>query len=406
MLTMVGILTAGAMTYWVLPMWVPAARIRVAPSPPVRVNAPTPGAAARWTVVGVLAIVVAALAWNRPWFDDDVASMNPAPANLKERDRELRDALGAPDVRYLLVVVGATQEDVLANVEELRPELQRWTASGAIRGFDLVTDLLPSAGRQAKRQAALPPASQLRANLDIALAGLPFRPHTFDPFLVDVEEARSAVPLTLQSMRESALRIRAESLLRHDAGDGWYAVIPLRGVTDAAAVAHGAAAMGNAVRWIDLRAESSAMMSAFRHRAMLYAGLGALLIFGVLAQGLRSVPQALRLMAPVLLAIALTSGTLAAVGAPLSVLHLVALLLVLGVGINYALFFARAAAAREDAWRTLRTLAVVSGTTLCAFGMLAWSRIAVLHVIGTTVCLGVLFSLVCCATLLYARETA
>ena len=411
-LTMVGILTAGAMTYWVLPLWVPEARIRIASSPPVRVTTPTLGAAARWTVVGVLAIVVAALAWSRPWFDDDVASMNPAPAVLRDRDRELRDALGAPDVRYLLVVVGATQEDVLANAEELRPELQRWTESGAIRGFDLVTDLLPSAGRQATRQAALPAAVQLRANLDIALAGLPFRPHTFDPFLADVEEARSAAPLTLESMSESALRFRAESLLRHDSGvagaggDDWYAVIPLRGVTDAAAVARGAAAMGNAVRWIDLRAESSAMMAAFRHRAMLYAGLGALLIFGVLAQGLRSAPQALRLMAPVLLAIALTAGTLAAAGAPLSVLHLVALLLVLGVGINYALFFARAAVAREDAWRTLRTLAVVSGTTLCAFGMLAWSRIAVLHVIGTTVCLGVVFSLACCATLLYAREPA
>jgi predicted exporter len=214
-------------------------------------------------------------------------------------------------------------------------------------------------------------------------------------------------------MTESALRFRAESLLRRDvaadgaSGDGWYAVVPLRGVVDAAAVAHGAEAMGNAqVRWIDLRAESSAMMTAFRHRAMLYSGLGALLVFGVLAQGLRSAPQALRLMAPVLLAIALTAGTLAAAGAPLSVLHLVALLLVLGVGINYALFLARAAVAREDAWRTLRTLAVVSGTTLSAFGMLAWSRIAILHVIGTTVCLGVAFSLVCCALLLYAREPA
>ena len=413
LLTMVGILTAGAMTYWVLPLWIPAAWVRIAPPPPAHATAPKLGAGTRWTIVGVLVVVVAALAWNRPWFDDDVGSMNPAPSALKERDRDLRDALGAPDVRYLLVVSGVTQEDVLARAEELRPELQRWTASGAIRGFDLVTDLLPSASTQATRQAALPAASQLRANLDLALAGLPFRPHTFDPFVADVEEARSAAPLTLQSMTESALRFRAESLLRHAAGadgasgDGWYAVVPLRGVTDAAAVAHGAAAMDNAqVRWIDLRAESSAMMTAFRHRAMLYAGLGTLLIFGVLAQGLRSAPQALRLMAPVLLAVTLTAATLAAAGAPLSVLHLVALLLVLGVGINYALFLARAAVAREDAWRTLRTLAVVSGTTLCAFGMLAWSRIAILHVIGTTVCLGVAFSLVCCALLLYAREPA
>ena len=95
-----------------------------------------------------------------------------------------------------------------------------------------------------------------------------------------------------------------------------------------------------------------------------------------------------------------------AAGSPLSVLHLVALLLVLGVGINYALFFARAAAAKEDARRTLRTLAVVSGTTLCAFGMLSLSRIAVLQVIGTTVCIGVVYSLLCCALLLFARDHA
>ena len=412
LLTMVGILTAGAMTYWVLPLWIPAAKVRVSPSvQPARASLALPGAGARWGIAVVLAALVAALSWNRPWFDDDVANLNPVPAALRVRDRELREALGAPDVRYLLVVSGPTQEDVLQRAEELRADLQGWVASGAIGGFDLVTDMLPSESTQAARQASLPAGPQLRANLDEAQAGLPFRPHTFDPFLRDVEEARSAAALTLQAMAGNALGFRAESLLRRDVSadgtidDGWYAGIPLRGVTDPSAVAHGAAAMGGAqVRWIDLREESSQMMTAFRHRALLYAGLGALLIFGVLTHGLRSATQALHLMAPVLLAIALTAGTLVAYGAPLSVLHLVALLLVLGVGINYALFVARAAAAREDARRTLRTLAVVSGTTLCAFGMLAWSRIAVLQVIGVTVCIGVAFSMVCCALLLYVRD--
>ena len=412
MLTMVGILAAGAMTYWVLPLWVPASMVRVT-SAVRRTPAlpPLPGSKVRWGIIVVLAALVAALSWNRPWFDDDVASMNPLPATLKDRDRELREALGAPDVRYLLVVSGLTLENVLQRAEVLRPELERWVASGAIGGFDLVTDLLPSETTQAMRQAALPAGPRLAANLNEALVGLPFRPHTFDPFLTDVEDARHAAALTLQVMAGNALGFKAESLLRRDGSaermvdSGWYAAIPLRGVTDPAAIAHGAAAGGDAqVHWIDLRAESSQMMTAFRHRAMLYAGLGAVLIWGVLTHGLRSAQQALRLMAPVLLAIALTAGTLVAIGAPLSVLHLVALLLVLGVGINYALFLARAAVAHEDGFRTLRTLAVVSSTTLCAFGMLAWSRIAVLQVIGTTVCLGVVFSLVCCALLLVARD--
>jgi len=411
MLTMVGILIAGAMTYWVLPLWIPAAMVRV----PERVKAPmqVPSAKWRWCAATALVFVVAGLSWNRPWFDDDVASLNPLPAALKDQDRELRDALGAPDVRYLLVVNGPTREDVLRRSEEMRPGLQGLVAGGAIRGFDLISDLLPSESTQAIRLAALPAGPRLRANLDEAQTGLPFRPHTFDPFLADVEAARNAPPLSLSSMAGTALAFRAESLLRRDVGvdgtqaDGWYAVIPLRGVTDPAAVARGVAAMGDAqVRWIDLRAESSAMMTTFRQRAMLYSGLGALLIFGVLAHGLRSLTRAVHLMLPVLLAIALTAGTLVAVGSPLTVLHLVALLLVLGVGINYALFIARAAAAREDAARTLRTLAVVSGTTLCAFGMLAWSRMAVLQVIGSTVCIGVAFSLICCVLLIRTRDPA
>ena len=414
MLTMVGILTAGAMTYWVLPLWVPVTMVRIPAALGRGFAMPSLDARARWGTVLALAILIAAFSWNRPWFDDDVASMNPLPSTLKERDRELREALGAPDVRYLLVASGTTQEAVRRHAAALRPELRRWVASGAIGGFDLVTDFLPSVATQAKRQASLPSGERLRANLDAAQAGLPFRPHTFAPFVADVEAARSMAPLTLAALGENALGLRAESLLRHAAdasgdkgADVWYAVIPLRGVANASAVAGGVAAIGNAqVRWIDLRAQSSEMMTAFRHRAMAFAGLGAVLIFGVLAHGLRSATFALRLMAPVALAIALTAATLVAAGVPLSVLHLVALLLVLGVGINYALFFARAAAAREDARRTLRTLAVVSGTTLCAFGTLALSRIAVLQVIGMTVCIGVVYSLLGCALLLFARDPA
>jgi len=33
-------------------------------------------------------LVVLALSWNRPWFDDDVASMNPLPAALKDEQSE------------------------------------------------------------------------------------------------------------------------------------------------------------------------------------------------------------------------------------------------------------------------------------------------------------------------------
>src|SRR4030095_10879555 len=85
-------------------------------------------------------------------------------------------------------------------------------------------------------------------------------------------------------------------------------------------------------------------------------------------------------------------GILGAAGTPLTVFHFVALLLTLGIGVNYALVIERARRgdAAPDLWRTL---AVVSATALCTFGLLAWSSAPVLRAIGVTVCLGVALSL-------------
>ncbi len=407
LLTMVGILVAGAMTYWILPLWVSASMVRVPSEAPMGAAVPLVLPLRdwqRWVIVIAAAVVVTGLAWNRPWWDDDVASMNPLPATLKERDRELRQALGAPDVRYLLAIGGVTQEEVLVRAEMVRPQLERWVAEGLLAGFDLVSDVLPSRATQARRQQSLPTAAVLRANLDEALAGLPFRPGTFAPFLQAVAEARSAAPLTIEAMTGTTFGFRTESLLRRD-GDRWYAVVPLRNVADAQAIARAVAATGTSqISWLDLRAESAGMMAAWRQQALVYAALGAVLILGVLAHGLSNVRAALRLMTPVVVALALTGATLIAAGAPLSALHLIALLLVLGVGINYALFFARAASVQENRLRTLRTIGVVGGTTLAAFGMLALSRTSVLHVIGVTVCIGVVYSLLLSA--LWSRATA
>ncbi|MEJ7668279.1 MAG: MMPL family transporter [Casimicrobiaceae bacterium] len=406
LLTVVGILVAGAMTYWILPIWAPVVPVRAvvttqsaAPAVRVRVHRWPRGALAL-----LLIAVVVASAWNKQWWDDDIASMNPLPVSLKQRDRELRAALGAPDVRYLLIVSGSSQDDALRATEVVQGDLQRWVDEGLLRGFDLATRLLPSRATQMERKAALPPPSLLAANLHDALMGLPFVPTIFAPFLHAIEEARALPPVTLETLAGTALGFKTESLVRHD-GERWHVVVPLREVGDPAAVAQRIAALSTpAVHWIDLRAETARMLSTYRGQALMLTGLGMLLIFGVLAQGLHSGRLAAQVMVPVIAAIALAAATIKAAGVPLSVLHLVALLLILGIGINYALFFVRPATQRDDAARTRRTLMVVSATTLSAFGMLALSQTLVLRALGITVSLGVVYSLLFC-WLLLARAT-
>jgi len=354
----------------------------------------------RVSLAALLIAIVAALAWNKPWWDDDIASMNPLPASLKERDRELRAALGAPDIRYMLIVSGERQDDALRSTEQLRVHLERWVEAGLLRGFDLVTRLLPSHATQTERKAALPPPARLATHLRDALAGLPFVPATFAPFLQEIENARALPLLSLETLSGTALGFKTESLVRRS-GERWHVVVPLREVSDPKSVAERVAALSMpTLYWIDLRAETTRMLSTYRQQALAFTGLGMLVIFGVLVHGLGSVKLAARVILPVIAAIALAAATLVAAGVPLSVLHLVALLLILGIGINYALFFVRPATERDDAARTRRTLLVVSATTLSAFGLLAFSQTPVLRALGTTVSLGVVYSLVMCWLLL------
>ncbi|MEP7182213.1 MAG: hypothetical protein ABI886_08505, partial [Betaproteobacteria bacterium] len=394
LLTMVGVLGAGAVTAWVLPSWVPQGRHAAPIAAAMRVPRALPSPAVRISIAAALAIAVLFAAMVRPWWDDDLAHMNPLPKELMQRDGELRAALGAPDVRWMLFVDGATQEEALASAEKVRPILMQAVAAGTLRGFELVSDYLPSNATQRARRAALPASAQLRANLTEAARGLPLRVEAFLPFLDAVERARTAPPVTADDLAGTAIGLKLDGLLRHE-GARWYVVVPLTGVLDAAAVENAVAQGGGAaVRWVDLQATSRTMMAEFRERALTAFGVGAILIAAVLVVGLRSVFAAARVLLPVTVAIGVTAAAMVAIGSPLTVFHLVALMLVAGIGTNYALFLARAASVDDPASTTFRSLAVVGSTTLCAFGTLASSQAPALRAIGLTVSLGVIASLV------------
>jgi len=70
----------------------------------------------------------------------------------------------------------------------------------------------------------------------------------------------------------------------------------------------------------------------------------------------------------------------------------VALLLVVGVGLNYALFFERPQEEGAERARTRLSIAVCAATTLAVFGCLMASQTPVLSAIGETVFVGCLLA--------------
>jgi len=389
LLSMTGVLAAGVVTRDVVPA--------LAGPGPVTERAFTVSASMEQVIEGLrrfaplvwaLAAGAAVLLYSskdKLW-EDDLAAMNPVPERLKAADRELRRELGAPDVRHLLLVRAPSREAALERAEALEGKLDELVRRGVIRGYDLATRYVPSMAEQKRRLAALPEPSTLRSNLGKALEGLPFQRGVFEPFLRDVEESRRRGPLVATDLRGTVLGIKLETLVV-PAGEEWAVLVPLTGVADAQALA-------GEVPLLDLKAESERLLAGYRLEALRLSAIGMAAIVLALALGLREARAVLQVVVPVALALLVTGAILHLVGQRLTVFHLIAMLLVMGIGLNYALFFDR-----PEGKSTLFALFVTCATTLLAFGTLAWSSNPVLHAIGLTVSVGALAAFLASAAL-------
>ncbi len=104
---------------------------------------------------------------------------------------------------------------------------------------------------------------------------------------------------------------------------------------------------------------------------------------------LRDAGRVGRVLAAIGSALLVTLAVLSAAGVALSLIHVVSLQFVAGVGLDYALFFARTQVDEEERARTLRTLMTCAGMALLSFGALSLCRTPLLSQIGLTVAVGI-----------------
>jgi predicted exporter len=255
--------------------------------------------------------------------------------------------------------------------------------------FDDAARYLPSIETQRRRQAALPDSDTLRAALREAQAGLPFRANTFEPFVADIAAARELEPLTLADLADTPLAALAGSLLSRRA-DGWIGTVTLSGVHDAEALEQTVRGAATDVALIDLKRASTSLVIEQRTRILWTLAMAAMLLVAVVRFALGDWRRATKVLAPMALTTAIVIAVLHAAGQPMNLFHLIALVLAAGLGLDYALFFERAADDPLEQRRTLHGILVCSASTFMVFALLALSSIPVLRAIGVTVSLGVI----------------
>ncbi len=438
-----GLLSAAAVTRFVLPVLLPRDfRVRdVSRLGRGLARVVERARSLRWGVMGLMVLAGLALALHRhTLWNDELSALRPVSAADQALDTSLRADLGAPDVRYLVVVSARTQESVLRASESVVGALRPLVQANAIGGIDSPSDLLPSVATQQARLASLPAPAQLQERLRQALVTLPIRLAPLAPFLADAQAARQMRPIVRPDLDGTSLALALDGMLLHHAGGphepgGWSAFLSLHapvaagrsgaGVVDTALVRRALSALDGAhgdarIRFVDVKAEADRLYGGYLHEAVVLSLAGLVAIALLLLVALRSAASVLRVLAPLAGAVLTVAAALALAGQRLTILHLVGLLLIVAVGSNYALFFNRrqpsdlrgpvtASDMDQDARggiapRTLASMLLANLTTVAGFGVLAFSSVPVLQAIGVTVGPGAILALLFSAV--FARQPA
>ncbi|WP_175923966.1 MMPL family transporter [Burkholderia latens] len=367
----------------------------------------------RWPLaVLVLAACVTLVLHRDGLWSRELAALSPVPARAQALDARLRADVGAPDVRYLVVISAPTEQAALERAEKVAAQLQPLVDRGALAGFESPARYLPSDAAQRARQASLPDADVLAARMRDAVANQPIavRPDLFAPFIADVDAARHAPLLTRADLRGTSMALAVDALLTGRAGR-WSAMLPLRAPdvarTAAAAPALDAAPIRAAVAragvpdalFVDMKAEADRLYVDYVHEDIRLSLAGFAAIAVLLLIALRSPRRVVRALAPLVAAVLVVAAGFALAGVQLTILHLVGMLLIVAVGSNYALFFCKRDDAQPVTPYTLVSLLIANLATVAGFGLLALSRVPLLETFGLTVGPGAMLALAFAAIL-------
>ncbi|KWC67817.1 MMPL family transporter [Burkholderia ubonensis] len=370
----------------------------------------------RWPLAALVLAASVALALHRDdLWSRELAALSPVPTRAQALDARLRADVGAPDVRYLVVIPADSEQAALEGAERVAAQLQPLVEHGALAGFENPARYLPSDAAQRARQASLPDAGTLAARLPAAVAHQPItvKPELFAPFVADVDAARHAPLLTRADLRGTSMALAVDALLTERAGR-WSAMLPLR-APDAARAAHAAqaapgldaapirAAVARAgvpgALFVDMKAEADRLYVDYVREDLRLSLAGFAAIAVLLLIALRSPRRVVRALAPLVAAVLVVAAGFAAAGVPLTILHLIGMLLIVAVGSNYALFFCKRDDAQPVTPHTLVSLLVANLATVAGFGLLALSHVPLLETFGLTVGPGAMLALAFAAIL-------
>jgi predicted exporter len=262
--------------------------------------------------------------------------------------------------------------------------------------FTSVHPFLYSAKLQLHNLELLRESGRVEARTLDALAADGFRAEAFEGFGTGLSQ--TPAPLTYEDLRASSLAPVVRPF-RITFGDKVAFLTFLREAQDLSVLTDRLAGLDGVHVW-DQRGFLAGAYAQYRQRISMLLLLGLLAVGAILLARYRRPRLTAAAFLPALLAAGGTLSVIALFGLEAHIFHLMGLLMVLSIGVDYGVFLAESARYEEGVSATLLSLVIACLSTVFAFGLLGLSGNPALQAVGWTTGIGVLMSLVLAPTAL------
>lgn len=351
----------------------------------------------RKSLVALVALSLAIAAVGIPLlqWEDDIRALSPLDPEQMAEDERVRGRVARLDSGRLIVSSGDNLQEALNRNDQVAELLAAAVDASELDGFRSLRDLLPSERTQRQAFESIPDDAFARTVAALEAEGFVAAP--FEGF----EQVLQAPfdPLTEDHLGASLSQLTGAHVLRQE---GRVHVLSfVRGVRDVdALIARVEAVEG--VRFFDQTAFMADAYGSLRGRTLELVVLGLLAVLALVFIRYRAIRPTLAAFLPATIAAGCTLGLFGLMGETANLLHVVTLLLVLSMGVDYGVFMVEAARHEGEGdslvGSTTVSLLVACASTFASFGVLAMSANPAMRSMGLTAAIGVLLSLVLAPT--------
>ncbi|MDB4987755.1 MAG: rane protein exporter [Myxococcaceae bacterium] len=334
------------------------------------------------------ALLTMAIGLPRLHFDDSLAALRTKAPLLDAENQRVQARLGRGSGGRVVVALGDTDEAALASSERVFLRLSAAEQIGQLRSLRSVNTLLPSMQTQRTRRQRMTSDATFLPRLHAVLAQHGFVAAAFEPF--ERALAQEQVVLTPKTLLHTPLAAAWLAPFRTELKGkvAYLTSLEAGREVDVAALLDGLPE----VYVVDQEALFSAAYRSFRTRILSMVLLGLGLVLLTLLARYRSAQVALLGMVPALLGAGAALGVEALRGVPATLMHVIGVLLVLSMGVDYGIYALESRSSVAEGVTTLGSVLLAALTTVLSFGLLGVSTNPALAAIGSTVGFGLFFT--------------